>query len=63
MNTGGRTTYIFLERGVEDNQLLREINKVFAKIGNSRIKTMAKEYPKLLELKQELEFEVNLEWL
>ena len=57
MNTGNKITYILLERGVEDELLRVEINKVFAELGYESIRTMIYEYPKLYELKQGLDSE------
>ncbi len=49
-----RTTYILLERGTEDMMLLAEIRKLIAAAGIQSIRTLATDYPTLLELKQSL---------
>ncbi len=57
MKTGKRTTYILLERDVEDEQLRKEINRVFAVVPEEETREIARKYPKLLELKQALDKE------
>jgi len=57
MNTGIGTTYVLLDRGVEDVALLREINKMVAATGISWGREFAKKYPTILALKQALESE------
>ena len=52
MRAGKRTTYVLLEKGVEDEQLRKEIQMVFFLIGDGGLREIAKKYPKLLELKQ-----------
>lgn len=55
MNTGNRTTYILLERGVEDIELLAELHKITAATNILQgISKFAKEYPRIQELKQGL---------
>jgi hypothetical protein len=54
MKTGNRTTYILLERGTEDIQLLDELCKITDEIGT---RELAEEYPSILGLKQGLEAE------
>ena len=57
MKTGLRTTYILLEKGVEDEQLREEIQRVISLVGGGGLREIAKKYPKLLELKQALDGE------
>jgi len=59
MNTNSKTTYILLDRGVEDKELLNDINRIFSDIGVSSIKDIAIRYPRLLELKHQLQDEVE----
>ena len=59
MMTGKGTTYILLERGVEDVALLAELRDVVADV-TIRLngpKAFAKRFPHLLHLKQDLEAE------
>ena len=57
MRTGTQTTFIFLERGSEDMQLLKELNKITAATGISSIKEFIKTYPMIHELKYGLQQE------
>jgi len=57
MQTGNKTTYILLERGTEDMELLAEINKIIAAAKISGIREFAEKYPRILDLKQGLEGE------
>ncbi len=59
MKTGKNTIYIILERGCEDEQLRKEISRVFSIIGAGKTREIAKKYPKLLELKQGLDNEID----
>lgn len=59
MKTSKRTTYILLERDVEDIALLNDIRKFVARSGISSIKLFAHDYPKLCELMQALEYETK----
>ncbi len=52
MKTGNKTTYIFLERGTEDMQLLAELHRITAATKISGLKEFADKYPLILELKQ-----------
>ena len=54
MKTGNRTTYILLERGTEDMELLAELHKITAATGIQGVREFAEKYPRLLELKQGL---------
>jgi len=57
MRTGNRTTYILLERGTEDMELLAELHKITAATKINGIREFAEKYPRILELKQGLEDE------
>ena len=57
MRTGSRTTYILLERGFEDIELLKELHAITVATGIKNGKEFAKKYPRILELKQGLEAE------
>ena len=57
MKTGNKTTYIFLERGTEDMELLREIHKITAATGIKGREEFVRKYPRLNELRQGLEAE------
>ncbi len=62
MKTLCRTTYILLERGSEDLELLRELNQIFYVLGKDIVLGLiiaAKSYPKLFELREGLKKEVN----
>ena len=60
MKTKAQTTYVLLERGVEDKGLLNEIMEVFAALKISPYTFEAhKKYPYLTELRQGLEREVK----
>jgi hypothetical protein len=61
MNTNSKTTYILLDRGTEDKELLGDINRIFSDLGEPSIKNIAVRYPKLLEFKQYLQDEVEME--
>ena len=52
MKTGEQTTYIFLERGVEDKKLYKELCKTMG--GLSGAKKFIKNCPLLFELRQKL---------
>ncbi len=57
MKTGNKTTYILLDRGTEDMELLCELHKITAATKIKGIKEFAEKYPRILELKQGLEGE------
>ena len=57
MKTGQRTTYILLERGTEDMELLAELHTITAATGIQGIKEFFKKYPKIHELKCALQDE------
>lgn len=57
MRTGKETTYILLERGTEDKELLTELHKITVATGIQGIKEFIKKYPRIWELKQGLEAE------
>ena len=57
MKTGNKTTYILLERGSEDLELLSELHKITAATGIQGIRELAEKYPRILELRQGLQSE------
>lgn len=57
MKTGSKTTYILLERGTEDMELLVELHKIIAATCIKGIREFIKKYPRIQELKQGLEDE------
>jgi hypothetical protein len=59
MQTTTQTTYIMLERGVEDRALWEEINKITVVLKTESIKSFIKEYPLLYELKLNLKDELD----
>ena len=59
MQTNNQTTYIFLERGVEDKQLHNELNRLIRDLKIASVKEFVSRYPKLYELKQGLAKEVE----
>jgi len=59
VKTSAQTTYILLERGIEDVRLLAEINKITADAGINSIKKLIKEYPMLSQLRDGLRIEVE----
>ena len=59
MKTNQRTTYILLERGVEDVELLKNIRDVFEATEMKGAKSLVRYFPVLYELKQELEKETE----
>ncbi len=65
MRTTHKTTYIFLERGSEDLELLLELNRIFYDLGGGRMRGLdvaAKKYPKLFELREGLKKEVDAQY-
>ena len=59
MKNGKRTTYILLERDSEDIALEKEISKIFSKLGYKSVRELAKDFPMVLELKQQLQDEIS----
>lgn len=59
MKTGTKTTYIFLERSVEDKALLCELNNIIEELGIKSIRKFIKKYPLLYELKHKLKMEIE----
>ena len=57
MNTGTKTTYILLERGVEDKALLKELIEIVG--SNYPTFEFIKQYPMIHELMFELRNEVE----
>ena len=55
MKTGNRTTYILLDRGTEDMELLAELHKITAATGIQGSKEFISKYPRIQELKQALQ--------
>ena len=49
------TTYILLERGTEDMELLAELHRITAATGIIGVREFIKKYPRIHELKQGLE--------
>ena len=59
MRSKAQTTYILLERGIEDRALWVEINKIVAELKIGSIKTFIKKYPLINELKNNLKIELD----
>lgn len=59
MNTGCQTTYILLDRGVEDKGIYREIEKIAYQHYGGITKKFAKEHPLLLKLYHGLRDEIS----
>lgn len=59
MKSNKSTTYILLERGVEDMQLYDELLKIQSKMGYKSDKDFTKEFPKFTELRQGLRDEIG----
>jgi len=59
MYTSSQTTYILLEKGVEDIQLYNELNKLIFELRIASVKELITRYPKLYELKQGLAKELE----
>ncbi len=57
MRGGAKTTYILMERGVEDMQLLAELHKMTSATGIKGSKEFIKTYPLIHELKCALQDE------
>ena len=57
MTTTRKTTYILLDRGYEDVDLLKEITQILENFDSPR--TRATKYPLLVELKQNLKEETK----
>ena len=61
MRTNLQTTYVLLERGIEDKQLVEEINKVIIDLKIRSTKEVVRRFPMLNELKQGLDREILME--
>ena len=48
MKTRSQTTYILLDRGIEDVELIKELQALIAELGGLRLAAMT--YPRLAEL-------------
>ena len=62
MKTNAKTTYILLEKGIEDVALYNEMLKIQTKIkemGFKNGKAFIKAFPKFTELRQELYSEIS----
>lgn len=62
MMTNSQTTFVLLERGVEDTALVQEIRKIEKILTNLNVvsnRDLFKEYPTLIALRQNLESEIN----
>ncbi len=59
MKSSAQTTYILLERGVEDRALWVELNKIVAELRRESVKTFIKKYPLINELKYNLKVELD----
>jgi len=54
-----QTTYIILERGVEDRALWVELNKIVAALKVKAVKDFVNKFPLLYELKHNLKLELD----
>jgi len=61
MKTGNQTTYILLDRGTEDMELLAEINRIIVATGIQGSKEFVQKYPCIHELKLGLIAEKEIE--
>ena len=59
MRTSTQTTYILLERGIEDKALWFELNKLISDLKVASLKEFVKKYPLLYELKHNLKLELD----
>ena len=61
MKSGSKTTYILLERGIEDVDLVNDIRRVIVDLKIKGLKEALKRYPTLIRFQLELIDEVRAE--
>jgi len=59
MKSNTQTTYILLERGVEDRALWKELDKISAALEVKSYRDFIKNFPLLWELKSNLKIELD----